>query len=188
MSHKKLFLAVLAVGAMMLGGTPRAEATLLLSSISTAHPQTLVVGNLSFEFDTCSGYCSSNIQIIGVPASAATGPGGGIELVPVTGTSIVDPTNYDISLGWYVNTVPATNTINGVTGSAVGVQGTGSGSVGTQVFSGSSGYTANVGTVTTNINGSTTAVTLALLQNTLGFNSDFHVNSGGTTTITNGTV
>ena len=194
MSFRSLGFAILAASFATLVGVAPARAvpvsppaTVLLSNVNSGG-QSFTVGGLLFSFSACTGYCSSDVEILGVPASPSTGAGGGIILQSVDSAPIVSgpAAQHDTTLYWTVSVISG-GSINGVSGSAVGTQGTGTGSIGTQIYNGP-GYTVSPGTLTTPINVSTQALTLTLLQSSLGMVSDINVTSGGTTSITTGTI
>lgn len=141
---KKLVLAAMVAGAFVASATRQAEATpivsppgtVLLSDIAS-HPSytySMLVGDITFWFDSCAGNgCTSgNNEILGVPASAATGPGGGIIIQPASDVSNTvlpapgkdNPPN-DITLKWYASTTG--NKITGATGQVTGGGATGTG-------------------------------------------------------------
>jgi hypothetical protein len=172
MAYKAFFLGAFAAGAVLLGNISRADATPLLTLAdiyNNTGVKTITVGNLLFTFGSCTSgtSCSSDIAIVGVPASAATGPGGGIQLVPINQTSsLVDganPNKSEISFDWMVSVVTGAP-IDGVSGIAAGsTGGSGTASVGVTDLLPPNYVTGGVG-FTTAVNGSSAGVTLALAQ------------------------
>lgn len=158
---------------------------ILLSSIAGG-PQVMTVGGLQFTFAVCTGsLCSSsNVEIVGVPASASTGPGGGIVIQYADGTSpFISAAASDFSLQWLVSVVSGTN-ITGVTSSGTGNAGTGTASFGTTVAL-PPNYTSGPATITVPVNASPEAVTLAFMQPSLAVTNDFNVTGNGDITHAN---
>lgn len=181
----------LLLGLIGLSGAARADiigSPIALNTVNNLTP-TMTIGDLLFTFAGCSGTeCGrSDIQIVGVPASASTGPGGGIQLVSISSTPLLG-TGGDIGLEWYVDTLPLAtggSNITGVSGSETGTANGGTASGGTSVHNAlnrdRTSYTStSLGTVSTNIDGSNSAVTLALTSYGLGFNSDWTASGGAT--------
>ncbi|OJY74253.1 MAG: hypothetical protein BGP12_19765 [Rhodospirillales bacterium 70-18] len=181
MSYKSWVVGVVLAGAALLGVTAPAQATVLtldqVSNPSYTAPSdpTLQVGDLLFTLDYCSGVCTSNVQVVGVPASPSTGPGGGIALVPVSGQSILSGAANEISLTWWVDVVGGANKITGVSGSVAGTGSAAGGGVNINV----GGTATHLGTVTVSL-GDPAALTLAALQNALDFSGDFTIGTGST--------
>jgi hypothetical protein len=99
----------------------------LLSDIATGaeYQYSLVVGDITYYFQSCTGNgCTSANEVLGVPASPSTGPGGGIVIQSASGvanTVLPAPgtTNpSDITLKWYATT-PGSQ-LTAATGSATG--------------------------------------------------------------------
>jgi len=92
------------------------------------------VGDITYTFDSCTGGgCTSANEVLGVPACASTGPGGGIIIRSVSGLTndvLVAPgagNATDTTLAWTAQTTG--NRLIGATGSAVnGLATTGDGS------------------------------------------------------------
>lgn len=145
----------------------------------------MTVGNLLFTFGECTSgiSCSSDIAIVGVPASASTGPGGGIKLVSIAGVPLVDGTNpnkKEISFNWMVSVISGAP-IDGITGAVTGSTGaSGTASVGVTDLIGPNFNTGGPG-FTTAVNGSGAAVTLALAQSYV-ISADITASGSGTVT------
>lgn len=184
--RSKIWGAALAV-AMAAGSGVPAHA-FLLSDITYSTPQSIQVGNLLYTFSDCTP-CSSNIEVVGVPPSPATGPGGGIVLQSVGATPIVGGSSglTDVTLGWTVQVLSGTG-ISSVsmttTGNAGGTGDTASGGV--NVYTNDAASTP-LGSIDAAVNVPTQTLTLALAQHGLAFGGDLNV-SGGTATITTVTV
>jgi hypothetical protein len=174
-ASKRFLLAALAAGALMISAGQKAAATpisppavVLLSDVaSQTGTLSFTVGGLLFEFGGCTGDCSANTEIIGVPGSPGN-PGGGIRLQSITSDPILS--SGDFHLEWRV-TAQSGGDITGISSSSTS-GGAASGSIGTTVYL-PPDYNTGPGTLTVATDVSPESMTLAIMTGSLAMNSDF---------------